>query len=182
MGPLLVIKRGEYGLQMFQNNNIFSLPAFPLEEVFDPTGAGGRGHVRRGPAGDGEGDDPAPGPSPVVDLDPVDGGEAGPQALGQRADPGGHGVHAEPAGVVERGTEAQPDGHRRLEHHESPGPVLEPVVVVAVPGGRPTVEADGHEAVDESGPDVDQPRAPWPPQPLASRGRQHVAGSIVAHA
>ena len=38
--PLLIIKRGEYGLQMFQGSDIFSLPAFPLEEVFDPTGAG----------------------------------------------------------------------------------------------------------------------------------------------
>jgi sugar/nucleoside kinase (ribokinase family) len=37
---VLVIKRGEYGLLLFQNNNFFNLPAYPLEDVFDPTGAG----------------------------------------------------------------------------------------------------------------------------------------------
>jgi len=41
MGPrILVIKRGEYGVLMFAENSIFSLPAYPLESVFDPTGAG----------------------------------------------------------------------------------------------------------------------------------------------
>jgi len=41
MGPrILVIKRGEYGVLMFSGGSIFSLPAYPLEEVFDPTGAG----------------------------------------------------------------------------------------------------------------------------------------------
>lgn len=41
MGPrTLVIKRGEYGVIMFHEGHWFSAPAFPLEEVFDPTGAG----------------------------------------------------------------------------------------------------------------------------------------------
>jgi len=41
MGPrILVVKRGEYGVLMFTGDSIFSLPAYPLEEVFDPTGAG----------------------------------------------------------------------------------------------------------------------------------------------
>lgn len=40
-GPkTLVVKRGEYGVLMFGEHSIFSAPAFPLEEVFDPTGAG----------------------------------------------------------------------------------------------------------------------------------------------
>jgi sugar/nucleoside kinase (ribokinase family) len=40
-GPkTLVIKRGEYGVLMFHENSIFSAPAYPLENVFDPTGAG----------------------------------------------------------------------------------------------------------------------------------------------
>ncbi|MBS1112036.1 MAG: PfkB domain protein [Nitrospirae bacterium] len=40
-GPkALVIKRGEYGALMFQKGKIFSAPAYPLESVFDPTGAG----------------------------------------------------------------------------------------------------------------------------------------------
>lgn len=39
-GKTLIIKRGEYGLQMFQARKIFNLPAFPVEDVFDPTGAG----------------------------------------------------------------------------------------------------------------------------------------------
>ncbi len=40
-GPrTLVIKRGEYGVLMFGEGSIFSAPAYPLEEVFDPTGAG----------------------------------------------------------------------------------------------------------------------------------------------
>jgi sugar/nucleoside kinase (ribokinase family) len=41
MGPrTLVIKRGEHGALMVHNSFIFSIPAFPLEEVSDPTGAG----------------------------------------------------------------------------------------------------------------------------------------------
>jgi sugar/nucleoside kinase (ribokinase family) len=41
MGPrTLVIKRGEHGALMVHNNFLFSVPAFPLEEVHDPTGAG----------------------------------------------------------------------------------------------------------------------------------------------
>ncbi len=36
----LVIKRGEYGVLMFTANSVFAAPAYPLEEVFDPTGAG----------------------------------------------------------------------------------------------------------------------------------------------
>ena len=40
-GPkTLVIKRGEYGVLMFNRGSIFSAPAYPLENVFDPTGAG----------------------------------------------------------------------------------------------------------------------------------------------
>ena len=41
MGPkLLLIKRGEYGVLGFEQDSIFAMPAYPLEEVFDPTGAG----------------------------------------------------------------------------------------------------------------------------------------------
>ena len=41
MGPkTLVVKRGEYGVLVFTEHSIFSAPAYPLEEVFDPTGAG----------------------------------------------------------------------------------------------------------------------------------------------
>lgn len=41
MGPrYLVIKKGEHGALLFHENNVFSAPALPLEEVFDPTGAG----------------------------------------------------------------------------------------------------------------------------------------------
>jgi len=41
MGPKsLVVKRGEYGVIMFSEHSIFATPAYPLEEVFDPTGAG----------------------------------------------------------------------------------------------------------------------------------------------
>ncbi len=36
----LIIKRGEYGALMFDGREIFSAPGFPLESVFDPTGAG----------------------------------------------------------------------------------------------------------------------------------------------
>lgn len=36
----LVVKRGEYGVLMFTENSVFAAPAYPLEEVFDPTGAG----------------------------------------------------------------------------------------------------------------------------------------------
>ena len=41
MGPKRVlIKRGEYGVIQFAGDSVFAVPAFPLEEVFDPTGAG----------------------------------------------------------------------------------------------------------------------------------------------
>jgi len=36
----LVVKRGEYGVLMFTGDSVFAAPAYPLEEVFDPTGAG----------------------------------------------------------------------------------------------------------------------------------------------
>jgi sugar/nucleoside kinase (ribokinase family) len=40
-GPqTVVVKRGEYGVLMFSKGSIFALPAFPVEEVVDPTGAG----------------------------------------------------------------------------------------------------------------------------------------------
>ncbi len=41
MGPkTLIIKKGEHGALLFQDENVFFAPALPLEEVFDPTGAG----------------------------------------------------------------------------------------------------------------------------------------------
>jgi sugar/nucleoside kinase (ribokinase family) len=41
MGPsTLVVKRGEYGAMMVDKNGVFCVPAFPLEEPHDPTGAG----------------------------------------------------------------------------------------------------------------------------------------------
>lgn len=41
MGPkYVVIKKGEHGALLFNNDNVFYAPALPLEEVFDPTGAG----------------------------------------------------------------------------------------------------------------------------------------------
>ncbi|MBP7167408.1 MAG: sugar kinase [Bacteroidia bacterium] len=41
MGPkYLIIKKGEHGALLFHENNVFFAPALPLEDVFDPTGAG----------------------------------------------------------------------------------------------------------------------------------------------
>jgi sugar/nucleoside kinase (ribokinase family) len=41
MGPkYLIIKKGEHGALLFHANEVFFAPALPLEEVFDPTGAG----------------------------------------------------------------------------------------------------------------------------------------------
>lgn len=41
MGPkYLVIKKGEHGALLFHEDNVFVAPALPLEDVFDPTGAG----------------------------------------------------------------------------------------------------------------------------------------------
>ncbi|HVV55961.1 MAG TPA: PfkB family carbohydrate kinase [Mucilaginibacter sp.] len=41
MGPkYLIIKKGEHGALLFGEGKVFSAPALPLEEVFDPTGAG----------------------------------------------------------------------------------------------------------------------------------------------
>lgn len=41
MGPnTLIIKKGEHGALLFQGDNVFFAPALPLEDVFDPTGAG----------------------------------------------------------------------------------------------------------------------------------------------
>ena len=36
----LLVKRGEYGALLFSADSVFAVPAYPLEEVFDPTGAG----------------------------------------------------------------------------------------------------------------------------------------------
>lgn len=41
MGPkYVIIKKGEHGALLFHDHQIFSAPALPLEDVFDPTGAG----------------------------------------------------------------------------------------------------------------------------------------------
>lgn len=41
MGPrYLIIKKGEHGALLFHNDEVFFAPALPLEDVFDPTGAG----------------------------------------------------------------------------------------------------------------------------------------------
>ncbi len=41
MGPkFLIIKKGEHGALLFHGDQVFFAPALPLEEVFDPTGAG----------------------------------------------------------------------------------------------------------------------------------------------
>lgn len=41
MGPkYVIIKKGEHGAILFHDGKIFAIPALPLEEVFDPTGAG----------------------------------------------------------------------------------------------------------------------------------------------
>jgi sugar/nucleoside kinase (ribokinase family) len=54
MGPkYLIIKKGEHGALLFNNDSVFFAPALPLEEVFDPTGAGDTfaggfiGHIAR---------------------------------------------------------------------------------------------------------------------------------------
>jgi sugar/nucleoside kinase (ribokinase family) len=38
--PTLIIKKGEHGALLFSNGSFFSAPAYPLETIFDPTGAG----------------------------------------------------------------------------------------------------------------------------------------------
>ena len=41
MGPeFVIIKKGEHGALLFNESKIFAIPALPLEDVFDPTGAG----------------------------------------------------------------------------------------------------------------------------------------------
>ncbi|MGH7986749.1 MAG: PfkB family carbohydrate kinase [Candidatus Binataceae bacterium] len=41
MGPeTVLVKRGEYGVLLFRHDSLFAVPAYPLEEVVDPTGAG----------------------------------------------------------------------------------------------------------------------------------------------
>ena len=41
MGPkFLIVKKGEHGALLFHNDEVFYAPALPIEEVFDPTGAG----------------------------------------------------------------------------------------------------------------------------------------------
>jgi sugar/nucleoside kinase (ribokinase family) len=41
MGPeYLIIKKGEHGALLFNDETVFSAPAYPLEEIYDPTGAG----------------------------------------------------------------------------------------------------------------------------------------------
>ena len=41
MGPkIVIIKKGEHGALLFYENEMFSAPAYPLESIYDPTGAG----------------------------------------------------------------------------------------------------------------------------------------------
>jgi sugar/nucleoside kinase (ribokinase family) len=41
LGPrIVIIKKGEHGALLFTNGTVFSAPAFPLESIYDPTGAG----------------------------------------------------------------------------------------------------------------------------------------------
>ncbi|MFA3781842.1 PfkB family carbohydrate kinase [Melioribacteraceae bacterium 4301-Me] len=41
LGPeYLIIKKGEHGAMLFADNTVFSAPAYPMENIFDPTGAG----------------------------------------------------------------------------------------------------------------------------------------------
>lgn len=41
MGPtILIIKKGEHGAQLFSEDGVFAAPAYPLNEIYDPTGAG----------------------------------------------------------------------------------------------------------------------------------------------
>ncbi|OGW88770.1 MAG: sugar kinase [Omnitrophica bacterium RIFCSPLOWO2_01_FULL_50_24] len=41
LGPgIVIVKKGEHGALLFHGEKFFTLPAYPLEEVFDPTGAG----------------------------------------------------------------------------------------------------------------------------------------------
>jgi len=41
MGPqILIIKKGEHGALLFSEETIFSAPAYPMESIYDPTGAG----------------------------------------------------------------------------------------------------------------------------------------------
>jgi sugar/nucleoside kinase (ribokinase family) len=41
MGPeILIIKKGEHGALLFTKDTVFSAPAYPMENIFDPTGAG----------------------------------------------------------------------------------------------------------------------------------------------
>ncbi len=41
MGPhVLIIKKGEHGALLFMGDDVFSAPAYPLENLYDPTGAG----------------------------------------------------------------------------------------------------------------------------------------------
>src|SRR5690606_18995029 len=54
MGPrYLIIKKGEHGALLFDQDSVFYAPALPLEDVFDPTGAGDTfaggfmGHIAR---------------------------------------------------------------------------------------------------------------------------------------
>lgn len=54
MGPqTVIVKQGEYGALLFHEDEVFSAPAYPLDEVFDPTGAGDTfaggfmGHIAR---------------------------------------------------------------------------------------------------------------------------------------
>jgi sugar/nucleoside kinase (ribokinase family) len=41
MGPkIVIIKKGEHGALLFYENEMFAAPAYPLESIYDPTGAG----------------------------------------------------------------------------------------------------------------------------------------------
>ena len=131
MGPSIVVaKRGEYGAGLFTAEDIFAIPALPLEEVCDPTGAGDSfaggflGYLDGAGAGDG---DPISGEelrrAMVVRLD--DGLLQRPglrHRAGQPPEPRGdrrsrrrvQGAHALRARLSDTASRAQPRPSRRL--------------------------------------------------------------------
>ena len=119
MGPqVLVVKKGEHGVVMFTEEGAFAAPAFPLEEVFDPTGRGR--HLRRR----------VPGLSGGRDRERD--GRVGP---GQRRGPAAGDRHGQHARVVQRrGLQPGPAAHADARRDRRALPTLQAPHLVRVAG------------------------------------------------
>src|SRR6266571_1610306 len=135
-------------------------------------------HLLRGDAGDAKGDDPAALLAAVVLGDPRDRYEVSAQRFGQFADAGPDVVEAEVERVVDRTTEAEPEGVRGLPRLEPPRVLPELVGVEARPLSTSEVEERRMKPLDPLAIDVEEAGPPRPTKEFSAGRREEVATDL----